>query len=325
LKAQSTVSEVPRLSIGFPVYNGEKFLRQALDSLLQQSFTDFELIISDNASHDKTGEICLEYANEDRRIYYYRNEENIGVDRNFNRTFQLSRGEYFRWTAADDISAPVLLGECVSVLDASPDVVLTYPKSRYIDEYSQVIRDYEDRLHLDSPAPHRRMAKYLRNIDMCNAAFGLIRSSVLRQTDLYGAYADSDIVLLGELALYGRFHEIPKTLFFRRIHPDIAVRKYPTAQERMAMSEPKLAGKLFFPHWKVLSGLFGAIQKCPLGLWEKALCYAQMRVWAWRERLQLERDLRYATRQLARKIFRRGQARVGRDSSLSGETNNTTQ
>ena len=71
----------PRVSIGLPVFNGEKFLPDTLDSILTQTYSDFELIISDNASTDKTGQICRDYAAKDQRICYYRNEENIVLPR----------------------------------------------------------------------------------------------------------------------------------------------------------------------------------------------------------------------------------------------------
>lgn len=292
----------PRVSIGLPVYNGEQFLEQALDSLLLQTYDNFEIIISDNASTDRTAEICTAYCARDSRIRYYRNPENIGVDRNFNRTFQLATGEYFRWSAADDLSAPKLLERCVAILDAEPSVVLCYPKSRYVDENANFIRDYEDQLHLDQATPNERLAVYLENIDMCNAVFGLIRSDVLRQTDLFGAYSDSDLVFMGELALYGCFMEIPETLFFRRIHPGIAVRKYPTAQERMEMSEPKSAGKLSFPHWKVLAGFVRAIRQAPITWREKLSCYGHLRIWLRRRRRDLRTDLVFALRFSARKL-----------------------
>jgi glycosyltransferase involved in cell wall biosynthesis len=95
----------PRLSIGMPVFNGEKYLKEALDSILAQTYSDFELLISDNASTDRTEQICREYAAKDRRIRYYRNEKNIGAPKNFNRVFELSSGKYFRWATFTHPSA----------------------------------------------------------------------------------------------------------------------------------------------------------------------------------------------------------------------------
>lgn len=308
----------PRASIGLPVYNGEPFLQQALDSLLSQTYTDFELVISDNASTDRTAEICTAYAARDPRIRYHRNAQNIGVDRNFNRTFELSQGEYFRWAAADDLCAPTLLERCVELLDARQHVVLCYPKSRYVDDQGGFLRDYEDNLHIELPQPHKRFAAYLLNVEMCNAVFGLIRSSVLRQTKLYGIYSDSDIVYLGELALYGSFFELPEVLFFRRMHPGIAVRKYPSAHERMVMSEPALGDKLSFPHWKVFGGFLSAIHRAPLSWRERLLCYFKMQIWLDRRAGgELRLDLKVAVRHFLRKL------RSQRRTSVAGSDANS--
>ena len=95
-----------RVSIGMPVFNGEKYLRESIESILDQTYQNFELIISDNASTDRTQEICLEYARKDNRISYYRNDKNLGGPRNYNRVFELSSAEYFKWAAYDDVLAP---------------------------------------------------------------------------------------------------------------------------------------------------------------------------------------------------------------------------
>jgi len=127
-------NDKPSVSIGMPIYNAEKFLRQALDALLGQTFGDFELIISDNGSTDGSEAICREYASKDSRIKYYKNETNLGAAKNFNRVFELSRGEYFKWASHDDICDPEYLERCVELLDRNPAVVLCYPKANTIDE-----------------------------------------------------------------------------------------------------------------------------------------------------------------------------------------------
>lgn len=96
-------SAAPMVSIGTPVYNGAKYLRKALDSLLEQTFTDFELIISDNASTDDTQAICEEYARRDSRIRYVRQSMNIGAAENFRFVQQQAKGEFFMWAAHDDL------------------------------------------------------------------------------------------------------------------------------------------------------------------------------------------------------------------------------
>src|SRR5262245_31410059 len=124
--AQSTGDRRPRVSIGVPVYNGERYLRECIDSILGQTFRDFELILSDNASTDATRTICEAYATRDPRVRYYRNEQNLGACRNFNRCVELARGDYFLWAAHDDAIAPEYLARCVEALDRDPSVVLSH-------------------------------------------------------------------------------------------------------------------------------------------------------------------------------------------------------
>src|SRR3990172_5433048 len=131
---------IPVVSIGLPVYNGENYIEKAINSILSQTFKDFELIISDNASTDNTMDICKILSAKDRRIRYYRNEINRGAAWNFNRVFQLARGKYFQWACHDDVWIPTLLERYVEVLDQMPKVVLCYTKTTYIDEHGMRIR-----------------------------------------------------------------------------------------------------------------------------------------------------------------------------------------
>ncbi len=107
----------PKVSVGMPVYNGAETLPAALDSLLAQTYTDFEVLINDNASTDATEAICRAYAARDSRIRYERNSANLGAAGNFNRVFERARGAYFKWFACDDLLAPDYLAECVAALE----------------------------------------------------------------------------------------------------------------------------------------------------------------------------------------------------------------
>ena len=119
----------PRISIGLPVYNGERYLETALDSLLRQTCTDFELIISDNASSDGTEAICRRYAHRDPRVLYHRSERNRGASWNHNHVVEFARAPYFKWAAHDDVCAPEFLERCAGVLDGHPAVILCYPQT----------------------------------------------------------------------------------------------------------------------------------------------------------------------------------------------------
>src|SRR6266568_1753449 len=115
-----TLSARPRLSIGLPVYNGDAFLAESLEALLGQTFENFELIISDNASTDGTADICRSYAKQDSRINYIRQPRNIGCARNYNFLVEQARGELFKAAAHDDLYARDLLRLCVEALDENP-------------------------------------------------------------------------------------------------------------------------------------------------------------------------------------------------------------
>ncbi|MEO1346882.1 MAG: glycosyltransferase family A protein, partial [Pseudomonadota bacterium] len=117
-------NQSPRVTIGVPVYNGDAYLAEALDSILNQTFTDFEVIISDNASTDGTEQICRDYAARDDRVRYIRQEKNLGAAPNFNLLVPIARGEYFKWAASDDLIAPEFLNYCVEALEKEFDASL---------------------------------------------------------------------------------------------------------------------------------------------------------------------------------------------------------
>jgi len=258
----------PRVSIGLPVYNGERYLGEALDALLAQTFKDFELILCDNASSDHTSDIARQYAAQDARIRYVRHEVNVGAARNYNRAFRLSRGEYFKWAAADDRAAPTTLARCVEVLDRDPAVVLAYPKTTLIDEWGRVVTSYEDGLHLVSPWASVRFRQLLERLRLCNALYGVLRAAVLRRTALLGVYVGSDIVLQAELSLHGTFWEVPEPLFCRRLHPGASSAM--SEAERAAFYDPRSGQRIALREWRHLWELGRAVRRAPLGMREKA-------------------------------------------------------
>lgn len=281
----------PRISIGLPVYNGARFLTETLDSLLSQTFEDFELLISDNASADGTEELCRAYASKDDRIRYVRNRENLGAAANYNRVFELSSAEYFKWAAADDLCAPEFLERCVQVLDQDASVVLCYARTRAIDEQGNLIKEYPAKPGGASPKPHVRFHEFVCIPHPCVAVFGLVRASALRRTPLIGRFASADRPLLGELSLLGRFQEIPEFLFSYRHHPQQSWKAYPTRQAVQAWYDPARAKKLTFPHWRLLREYLRSITGAPLHRHERALCYLHMCHWVRRHWRKLAKNL----------------------------------
>ena len=279
----------PRVSIGLPVYNGERYLAATLDSLIAQTFEAFELVICDNASTDRTAEIAQAYAARDRRIRYAPSDRNIGSVRNFNRAFQLATGEYFRWFSADDLAAPESLARCVEVLDREPAVVLAYPKTRLIDGQGEAIRDYDDRLHLTMADPCERFRELLGRIGYTNAVYGLMRAAAVQRTGLFGTYLASDEVFQAELVLHGMFWEIPEVLFFRRIHA--AASSGMTREERLTFDRPERARAGEMSMWKRLVGLSGAVERSGLDRSQKLRLQAYLARTAVQNRGVLAREV----------------------------------
>ncbi|MGH8595642.1 MAG: glycosyltransferase family A protein [Gammaproteobacteria bacterium] len=206
-----------------PVFNGAKWLAEALDSILTQSFSDFELVICDNASSDETESICRQTAADDPRIRYHRNHANIGVHRNYNRTFELCVGTYFKWASCSDICLDGFFEKCVAVLEARPDVVLAYPKAAMLSSRTGAAADaegYDDNLNIEDDRPATRFIRYLNGERLNNVMNGVIRAAALRQTALHLRLPGSDISMMAELILRGKFVEIPERLFVRRLDPE---------------------------------------------------------------------------------------------------------
>jgi hypothetical protein len=208
----------PKLTVGLPVYNGERHLREAIDSILGQSFGDFRLIVADNASTDETAGIARGYAAQDSRVLYHRNETNIGLAANFNLVFRMSDTPYFRWATSDDVSLPDFLRRCIECLDRESDVVLAYTKTRFIDADGVPLDRRDLGLDLPSDDPAERLRQILDAGSWVNAVLGVIRSAALAKTGLMPSYSSGDFGLLGELCLFGKFREIPEPLFLRRLH-----------------------------------------------------------------------------------------------------------
>jgi glycosyltransferase involved in cell wall biosynthesis len=275
-KGEMMSDDKPRLSIGLPVFNGENYLGEALDSILAQTYIDFELIISDNASTDETEKICRAYAARDERIRYFRNETNLGAAKNFNRVFELSSGEYFKWAAHDDVLGPEFLSRCILVLDQDPSIVLCHTKAGRIDEHGALMGVYEGYQRIGSQKPYERFLDLIRLGHTPQIVFGVVRASALEMTSLIGPYPASDRVLLAQLGLIGRLYEIPEMLFYRRDHPQTTWQRWGDKPERVAWYDSTKTGRIVFPYWRLCFEYFMSINRIPLSWSDRLLCYVQM-------------------------------------------------
>jgi glycosyltransferase involved in cell wall biosynthesis len=300
----------PRVTIGLPVYNGDNFLRDAVVSILSQTYEDFELIVSDNASTDETEAICREYGNLDSRVRYIRHTQNRGAAPNYNFVFEQARGEYFKWAAHDDVVHPSFLERAVEALDEHPEVALVYSKVREIDEHGEVTGTYdayEDRLRLTASEPHIRFGDMICVPHNCVGFFGLMRTSQLAKTDLHAPYEGADRTLLAEMALMGPVYRIPEYLIDRRDHPGAYTRSRQLG-DRIGWWDVERVGKVTFPTWRSALEYHHAIRRVPLTAKERALCYLQFGRWLvgprwYRQRwVRLVRDLGYGAFRLVQKV-----------------------
>jgi len=217
MTANDAARTAPTISFGLPVYNGALYLRRALDDILAQTYTDFELIISDNASTDATAQIIREYAKRDPRIRRYRQKINIGVGNNWTFVAEQARGKFFKWVSANDEYEPTLAADCLAVMERDPTVVLCYGRTQFIDLGGVRMGLYPEDFAADSNSPLERYRTVRKYLNLCTPLqAGVIRRDALRRCRYLGNYRDSDRVLIAGLALEGRIVLLPKVHFYRR-------------------------------------------------------------------------------------------------------------
>jgi glycosyltransferase involved in cell wall biosynthesis len=273
----------PHVSIGLPVYNGERYLARTIESILEQDFTDLELVICDNASTDGTPGICRAFAARDRRIRYHRNPRNLGAGPNYDRCFHLARGVYFKWTAHDDRLAPDYLTRTVAALEAAPEAVLCTTGVTEIDAEDRVQRGYCNHLTgIDCASPARRLAALIHTRHEFEEFFGLYRRAALVGSELHGTYSGSDRVLLAEMALRGPWVSVPEPLFLHREHEQRYTRAVLLGDRTRAAlwldtSVPTRKASLMF-HLGVWWNYWRVVRKNTRGV-ERAACAAELLRW----------------------------------------------
>ena len=268
-------STIPKVSIGLPVYNGAEFLAEAVESILGQTFRDFELVISDNASTDATHEICQAFASRDDRIKYVRQDRNIGAGPNHDFCARHASGEYFRWASHDDRLEPEYLEKCLAMLERDPTAVLCHSKTRIIGDRGEAFATHLS--GLDSPRPSERFGAIILKPHWCVEGFGLIRASALARTHLQSSYFGGDKTMLAELALLGRFLHVPEPLFVNRDHPGRSMRAVPF-HKRQAFhdsSDPRQR----VTHWALYTDYWRAVNRHVHDGDEKRRCYGKLVHW----------------------------------------------
>jgi glycosyltransferase involved in cell wall biosynthesis len=279
------------VSIGMPVYNGERYIKDAIRSNLAQTHSNIELIIADNASTDRTEEICRDFARADGRIRYERNSRNIGAAANYNKLFALARGEYFRWSNADDLVAPELVERTLAVLKSRDDVVIAFGGTCLIDASGAELGEYCDNLDLQQPSASERYITFDERLGLTNIIYGLMRASAMRRTNLMGdgRLRAADVHFMASMVLLGKFVAVPGVLLYRRMHDQAFSSLKDAAQEQNFWKPSKNAPRL--PEWRTHLAYTAAIARAPVPMRDKRRLLAfSLRRMVW-QRSQLAREL----------------------------------
>jgi len=277
-------SQTPLVSIGLPVYNGENFVVEAIKCVLSQTLSDWELIISDNASTDRTVSICREFAERDSRIRVYEQARNRGVANNFNTVFQLSHGRYFKWITHDDLFGPDFIESCVEELEKDDGTVLVFPRLVRVDAGGQRLAgQLTADLSIVGPTPESRVSQLMRlesqGTDIFWSQFGLMRRNIMEETQLMGLYNGSDQTLLMEIALRGNSKQLGKESFLRREHPAAAtMRTGWTTKERALFVNADDRRRFVFPYCRMLKEHLARITTGPISPQGKLQCAAAVLV-----------------------------------------------
>lgn len=259
--------------IGLPVYNGEKHVRASIESVLGQTFTDLELVISDNASTDATGVICKEYAASDDRVRVWRTPDNIGARRNFHLVFERSRSsEYFKWQGHDDVLEPTFVERCVEHLDHHTSAVLCATGIRMIDGDDNDLGPGPKTIAFCAPTPHERLRAFYAHPRAHQTLFGLWRRRALEATDLLGPWYSSDRALLMELALQGCFGRVDETLFVHREHRG----RGDYVQDKVRWYIPERGGRPELAYWPHLRTTIETLATAPIPVSERARCFGEL-------------------------------------------------
>ena len=273
----------PILSIGMPVYNGARYIEAALDSLLAQTWDDFELIISDNASTDDTETICRRYAELDARVSYHREAENRGAYWNFNHVFSLARGKFFKWASHDDVCSPEFLAACMDALRSDKNIVCCHSYTGNIDASGRKLPDLPDPTdagEVRRPGKRRRDGSshtlHLRFHDVLIVTgwgvrlWGMYRVDALRKTGLMRDFYGSEKLLMAELSALGRIHDVPEVLFWRRVHDAAGSAQLSTDSQRK-FSNPNQRRQ--YPLLRKLGGYMAIPFHYPMSWGDRFACY----------------------------------------------------
>jgi glycosyltransferase involved in cell wall biosynthesis len=291
----------PRLTVGMPVYNADRTLATALEALLGQTFGDFELVVSDNASTDGTPDLLARYAALDPRLRVVRQPQNRGANPNYSEVARRARGEYFKWASSNDWCAPTFLQRCIDILDARSDIVLAFPRTKLFTARLEDAEEYPYDFGLESDSPAERFVQLASELRLNNVMNGVIRVAALRRTRLVPHHCGSDIVLMAHLALLGKFAQVPEPLFFRRMEPQSATRLM-SADAVRRHHYPRPDARSLFQSWRLSADWFRVVLAAPIPIAEKRRAFAHTARTCYQHWRDLVQDFREAVHYVGRGI-----------------------
>lgn len=269
----------PVLSLSLPVYNAERYLAETLDNVLAGEFTDWHLVICDNASTDATAVIAKQYCAADPRISYLRHEENIGAARNHNAGFAAATGEFHAWVQWDNLYDPTYFARCIATLRAEPLYSCVYAAVQDIDEAGRRLHVWDEGLRDGDPDVAVRFRDLTEHDHMVFQFFGVVRREVLATTSLHASFDSADRLLAVQLALKGPLKRLDDVLFYHREHPHRMMNKAPSARSVYPVLDPRWAGRVPFPVLNIGRQYVRAVLRSDLARRDKIRCLAQMGGW----------------------------------------------
>lgn len=220
-----------KVSIGLPVYNGEKFIKKRIENLLKQTFSDFELIISDNASTDSTFEICKQFESMDPRIRCIKQEKNMGGVWNFNFVLKEAKGEYFLWVGVDDLLEPTFLEKNINILESQKNVVCSVSKIRMFGDFTEYLKiksndsifkriekkvkkrfSYMDTFPATEKNYELKVCNFLKNCRHNQIFYGVYRKKILEKCFIDDSFIGFDTAYSLSILRYGDLYVIDEVL-----------------------------------------------------------------------------------------------------------------
>lgn len=270
----------PLVTVGMPVYNGEAYLADAIESVLAQTMGDLELVVCDNASTDGTEAIGRDFARRDARVRYCRNATNLGAAPNYNRAFALGRGRYFKWLAHDDRILPAYLARTVAVMEERPQVVLCNTVVDVIDDQGAMMGSYASILEAaDTESPAARFAVFILQPHTGSDIFGLMRRTALEGSVLHPSFHGADRALLAQLALRGRMLQLPEHLQQIREHGGRYTRQAQNARLRAAWHDASRRKARQAPILQLYSTYAAVVRDAALSPVERRRCRVALARW----------------------------------------------